>query len=124
MLSSGKFGKVKGGRRVLTFGMVMVKQAPPSAKGMVFLTLVDEDGFINLAFTPQVYKKHYKLVEKEAFLCVLGKMQRANEGHSILVEKVYSREHAAILPIANRNKWQNKSAQKAPDLLKRPRSYH
>jgi error-prone DNA polymerase len=70
--------------------MVLVRQAPPSAKGMVFFTLEDESGFMNLVFTPQMYEKFYKLIEGQAFLCVRGRVQRQHESHSIIVTQVYN----------------------------------
>lgn len=89
LIPSKKFGKVVAGRVIEVFGMILIKQAPPTAKGMVFITLEDEFGFINLAFTPQVYEKYFRQVEEYAFLCVQGVMQKAGEGHSIMVKKVY-----------------------------------
>ena len=77
------------GASVIAFGMILVRQAPPSAKGMVFFTLEDETGFINLAFTPQVYERVFQSVDSQAFLCVSGKLQKQNEGHSIMVRQVY-----------------------------------
>jgi len=74
---------------VFSFGMVLVKQSPGSAKGMVFVTLEDETGFINLAFTPRVYTRFYRQVDQQAFLCIVGKLQRVNESHSILVKRVF-----------------------------------
>ena len=47
--------------------MVLVKQSPGTARGMVFVTLEDETGFINLAFTPQVYARFYRAVDQQAF---------------------------------------------------------
>ena len=77
------------GRDVFVFGMVLVKQSPGSAKGMVFLTLEDETGFINLVYTPDVYERFYQLVERQSFLCVVGRVQKANNYHSILVKRVF-----------------------------------
>ncbi len=74
---------------VLTFGMTLVKQSPGSAKGMVFITLEDETGFINLVFTPDVYAKYYKIVERQPFLCVEGRLQKASDYHSILVREIF-----------------------------------
>lgn len=81
--------KVEDGRIVQVFGMVLVRQAPPSANGMVFFTLEDETGFINLAFTPNVYERFFALVERQAFLCVRARVQRRNESHSLMVAQIY-----------------------------------
>lgn len=81
--------KADANRVLEVFGMVLVRQAPPSANGMVFLTLEDETGFINLVFTPPTYARFYRLVEKQAFLCVKGRLQKNNESHSLMVTEVY-----------------------------------
>ncbi|MCB0379214.1 MAG: error-prone DNA polymerase [Bdellovibrionales bacterium] len=85
------------------FGMILVKQAPPSAKGMVFVTMEDETGFINLAFTPQVYEQYFKIVESESHLLITGRMQKEGAGHSILVKKVHKRK-AHTAKILNRGR--------------------
>jgi error-prone DNA polymerase len=105
------------------FGMILVKQAPPSAKGMVFLTLEDEKGFINLAFTPQVYTKYYHLVDKQAFLCVRGKMQKDNLSHSILVNKVYEPGNSRIIPLVPTEAAPVYSVPSTEKILNKPRSY-
>ncbi len=75
-------------RIVNVFGMTIIRQAPPSAKGMVFITMEDESGFLNLVFTPQIYAQYYKALDRQPFLCVEGRLQKANTHHSILVNKV------------------------------------
>lgn len=79
---------------VKVFGMVLVRQAPPTAKGMVFFTLEDETGFINLAFQPHTYDKLSDSINGQSFLCVEGRLQQSdeNQSHSILVTKIYKHE--------------------------------
>ena len=88
---------------ILTFGMITVKQAPPSAKGMVFLTLEDETGFINLVFTPQIYAKVHETVENQAFLCTRGTLQLVDKYASIMVHDVLqpSKPQAEIFELSH-----------------------
>ena len=79
------------GSYVLVFGMIMARQAPPSANGMVFITLEDENGFINLACPPQVWQKIHQHVEGQNFICVGGRLQKVHEGHSVLVQQIIER---------------------------------
>ncbi|MBT5095194.1 MAG: hypothetical protein HOM21_13155, partial [Halobacteriovoraceae bacterium] len=72
------------------FGMVRVRQAPPSANGMVFITLEDETGFLNLVVTPSTYAAFHPLLEDKTFLCINGKLQKASNYHSLLVNYVHS----------------------------------
>ena len=107
---------------VFTFGMVLVKQSPGSAKGMIFVTLEDESGFINLAFTPQVYTRFYRLVDQQPFLCVVGRLQRVNESHSILVKRVFDFKAGADL-LSLRQEEPATSPEAAIELIK-PRAFH
>jgi error-prone DNA polymerase len=78
------------GKLVTVFGMVLVRQSPPSAHGMVFITMEDEKGFFNLVFTPQCYQEYGPLLEIQAFLCVRGRLQRQGESHSLMVVEVFA----------------------------------
>lgn len=68
--------------------MILIEQRPPSANGMMFITLEDETGFINLALTPEVVQRHARKISGQSFLCVSGKLQRQGLAHSILVRDV------------------------------------
>jgi error-prone DNA polymerase len=86
---SAALAKLQANCSVNVFGMILIRQAPPSANGMVFVTLEDEFGFINLVFTPPVYARFSGLIERQSFLCINGKLQKNQEAHSILVRLVY-----------------------------------
>ena len=88
-------------QEVAVFGMVIVRQSPPSAKGMVFMTLEDDTGMLNVAFTPQVYERYRRIVDGYAFLCVRGILQRQHDALSILVTEVLKPDipEAQVLPL-------------------------
>ena len=114
---------VKADTDVFVFGMVLVKQSPGSAKGMVFVTMEDEKGFLNLAFTPQVYTRFYRQIDQQPYLCVVGKLQRVNESHSILVKRVFIAEtSASLLPMRNYDK-PGSQVSHVVELVK-PRAFH
>jgi error-prone DNA polymerase len=109
---------------VFVFGMVLVKQSPGSAKGMVFVTLEDEQGFFNLAFTPQVYTRFYRQIDHQPYLCVVGKLQRVNESHSILVKRVFETDtSASLLPMRKRHQQADGQTVTQLELVK-PRAFH
>ncbi len=119
---SSELIQINANSDVFVFGMVLVKQSPGSAKGMVFVTLEDEKGFLNLAFTPQVYTRYYQLVDQQAYLCVVGKLQRVNESHSILVKRVFIAESSAsLLPMRKRKQTDEDAV--ISELIK-PRAFH
>ena len=121
--SAKQLESLSADRDVFVFGMVLVKQAPGSAKGMVFITLEDETGFINLVFSPDVYTRFYRVIERQPFLCVVGKLQKAGDYHSILVKRVFeSIRKSDVVSIDDRTRLQKKEAYTQKELV-RPRIY-
>ena len=57
------------------FASPVVHQSPPTAKGMHFLTVEDEAGFINVVIPPQVYKRYRRVTRGTAFLVVQGTVE-------------------------------------------------
>ncbi len=122
LIVSSELNQIMTDTDVFVFGMVLVKQSPGSAKGMVFVTLEDEKGFFNLAFTPQVYTRFYQQVDQQPYLCVVGKLQRLNESHSILVKRVFVAEtSASLLPMRQRDEAVEDEV--ISELIK-PRAFH
>jgi DNA polymerase III alpha subunit len=60
------------GRRVRYAGAVICRQQPGTAKGVVFLTLEDETGFVNVVLWPTVWTTYRVLV---LALCILRQAQ-------------------------------------------------
>jgi error-prone DNA polymerase len=57
-------------------GLVVARQRPGTAKGIVFLLLEDEFGTINLIVPPPVYERHRLLVRTEPLLLATGRLER------------------------------------------------
>jgi error-prone DNA polymerase len=64
------------GAFVRTAGLVICRQRPSTANGVVFLTLEDETGFANVVVWEKVFARHAALLKTAAFLAVRGKVQR------------------------------------------------
>ena len=64
------------GRYVQVAGLVLVRQQPGTAKGVIFLTLEDETGVINIVVWPKVFAKNRRTVMTAQFLEVRGRMER------------------------------------------------
>ena len=78
------------GEKLVVFGIVIVRQAPPTAKKVLFLTLEDEFGFINCIVRPALYEK--QPIDRELFLCLEGKLQKVGASHSFIVEKMVAKK--------------------------------
>jgi DNA polymerase III alpha subunit len=66
---------VPSGRHVDVAGLVLVRQRPGSAKGVIFMTLEDETGVANVIVWPKVFEKFRPLVLGSRLVRVSGKLQ-------------------------------------------------
>jgi error-prone DNA polymerase len=83
ILRSDALEATKGGSRVTVAGLVLVRQRPGTAKGVIFMTLEDEAGIANVIVWPKAFEKLRALVIGARFVAVTGKLQ--NEGGVIHV---------------------------------------
>jgi error-prone DNA polymerase len=67
---------MEDGRRVRYAGLVICRQRPGTAAGVVFLTLEDETGFVNVVVWSRVFEEHAVLLKTASFLGVTGKLQK------------------------------------------------
>jgi error-prone DNA polymerase len=63
-------------RSVRVAGLVLVRQQPGTAKGVIFLTLEDESGIINIVVWPKVFARNRRIVMTAQFLEVWGRIER------------------------------------------------
>jgi error-prone DNA polymerase len=63
------------GRQVDFAGIVICRQRPSTAKGVVFMTLEDETGFVNVILWQSVLENYTLLAKTASFLGVTGKLQ-------------------------------------------------
>jgi error-prone DNA polymerase len=78
---------LRNGRRVSVAGLVLVRQRPGTAKGVVFLTLEDETGVANIVVWRDAFEANRRLVMGAAFLLVHGRLQREGEVIHLVAEK-------------------------------------
>jgi error-prone DNA polymerase len=57
-------------------GLVVARQRPGTAKGIVFILLEDEFGTVNLIVPPPVYERHRLIVRTEPLILAEGKLER------------------------------------------------
>ncbi|MEE7446855.1 error-prone DNA polymerase [Methylobacterium radiotolerans] len=66
------------GARVTVAGLVLIRQRPGTAKGVVFLTLEDETGIANVIVWKAVFEANRRIAMQARFLAVRGRIQRAD----------------------------------------------
>jgi error-prone DNA polymerase len=62
---------------IIVAGLVLVRQRPGTAQGVVFMTLEDETDIANIIVWPKVFEKNRRTVMTARFLAVRGRLQRA-----------------------------------------------
>ncbi|MBR0718316.1 error-prone DNA polymerase [Bradyrhizobium liaoningense] len=84
-------------RRVSCAGVVLVRQRPGSAKGVVFMTLEDETGIANVVVWPKVMEQYRKEVMGARLVLVEGYIQSSPEEVTHLVaQRMIDRSHDLI----------------------------
>lgn len=63
-------------------GLLAVKQKPPTAKGLCFLTLEDEGGFINLVLMPQIYMQFRREVDTSPLIAFEGYVEKSKPSNA------------------------------------------
>lgn len=74
--------------RVAVAGLVILRQRPGTAKGVIFLTLEDETGVVNIIVWRHVYERFRRAVVAGRMLRVTGRMQRAHDVTHVLAEQI------------------------------------
>jgi error-prone DNA polymerase len=70
---------VRNGAAITVAGVVLVRQRPGSAKGVVFLTLEDEFSVCNAVIWPQVLETHRAVVMGSRLMLIKGRVQRTGD---------------------------------------------
>ncbi|HEX5245663.1 MAG TPA: error-prone DNA polymerase [Gaiellaceae bacterium] len=78
------------GSRVQIAGMVVARQRPATANGVVFMLLEDEHAQVNLIVFPQVYDRFRGVVRGEPLLLVRGRYEHADRNRNVVVDEVVS----------------------------------
>ncbi len=86
-------------------GLVIVRQRPETAHGIVFVSLEDETGIANLVVMPDVYERYRPVVRGSPFLVARGRLERNGRVLNVRVD--------ALAPLAF-----------APSVGERARNFH
>ena len=72
---SSQIMKIKQGSWITVAGMVITRQKPGTASGVMFITLEDEAGHINIVVWPRVSERFRDVIRDEVMLSVRGKVE-------------------------------------------------
>ncbi|MGE3934403.1 MAG: error-prone DNA polymerase [Rhodospirillaceae bacterium] len=76
VVRNAALARLDTGRRVDVAGLVLIRQRPGTASGVIFMTLEDETGVANIVVWPAVFERFRRTVLTARLLRVRGPMQR------------------------------------------------
>jgi error-prone DNA polymerase len=88
VLTSEGLGRTRDGARVQVAGMVVARQRPSTANGVVFMLLEDERGTINLVVPPPVVERCRLAVRTSGFVMAAGKLEHREGTTNVLVGQI------------------------------------
>jgi error-prone DNA polymerase len=72
--------------RVTVAGLVLVRQRPGTASGIVFFTIEDETGIANLVVWPKVYERFRRIARHKPVLAATGRIDRVGKVVHVVVD--------------------------------------
>ncbi len=80
--------KSNDGRWLEVAGLVLIRQRPGSAKGVIFMTLEDETGIANAIVWVKTFEKYRRVVLSASMVGIYGKLQREGEVVHIVAHRI------------------------------------
>jgi error-prone DNA polymerase len=97
VLSSAELQEQAHGSPVAIAGLVVARQRPATANGVVFMLVEDEHGQTNLIVPPPVYERHRAVVRGEPLVLARGRFERYERNQNVVVEEIVT-----LAPLARR----------------------
>src|SRR5690606_10249932 len=80
-------------RRIAVAGVVLLRQRPGTASGVVFMTLEDETGIVNLIIRPKIFDRFRKAARVSIAVIARGKVERDGEVVHVLADHLESADN-------------------------------
>ncbi|GAC1043881.1 error-prone DNA polymerase [Rhizobium sp. No.120] len=79
----------RDGRWLLTAGLVLVRQRPGSAKGVMFVTIEDETGPANIVVWPTLFERRRRVLLGSSMMAINGRIQREGEVVHLVAQQLF-----------------------------------
>ncbi|PWC69644.1 DNA polymerase [Azospirillum sp. TSH7] len=90
---AARLAQARDGRRLTTAGLVLVRQRPGSAEGVVFITLEDETGVANLVVMPDAFETFRRPIMTARLMAATGRVQNQEGVVHLRVESLIDLTH-------------------------------
>jgi error-prone DNA polymerase len=102
-IDSRNLPSLRHNQEVLVGGLVVARQRPESAAGVMFILLEDEFGFLNAIVRREIETSYREVARRAPFLLILGRIQRDGPVIQILAEKLKPIRPRAALAFQSRD---------------------
>ena len=88
VVPTGALAEMRHGGPVAVAGVVLVRQRPGSAHGVIFVTLEDETGVANAVIWPKVMERYRKAVLAGRLLLIRGRIERHERIIHVMAQRI------------------------------------
>jgi error-prone DNA polymerase len=119
ILRHERLADIASGRRVTVGGLVLVRQRPGTANGVIFATLEDETGIANIIVWPKVFETFRPIVLGARLVGVTGKLQNASNVVHVVAEAIED-----LTPLLRRLSEDTVRSDAAQAVMPKGRNFH
>lgn len=102
-ISAMEVRSMDAGRTVKVAGMVAHRQRPGTAKGVVFMTLEDETGLLNVVIKPDTFDRQRQTIVQHNLLEITARVQRDGQSISLLASRFEPLKDAQLENLTSRD---------------------
>jgi error-prone DNA polymerase len=88
VMTAAQLREARHGSQVAAAGLVVARQRPATAAGIVFMLLEDETGMVNCIVRPEVYERHRSVVRADPLVLVRGRLELRERTMNVLVSEM------------------------------------
>jgi error-prone DNA polymerase len=91
IVTAAEVQQMTGGQWVKVAGLVLIRQRPGTASGIVFETLEDETGVVNLIVRPDIFEKYHAAARHAGLLECHGYIERQGQVVHVMAKRLFDR---------------------------------
>jgi error-prone DNA polymerase len=88
IVAAERLAEMRSGCRVSVAGLVLVRQRPGTASGVIFTTLEDETGIANVIVWPKIFERYRPIVMGARLMRVTGRLQSEQGVIHVVAERL------------------------------------
>jgi error-prone DNA polymerase len=89
IVTCAEAASARDGHWLMAAGLVLVRQKPGSAKGVMFMTIEDETGVANVVVWPSLFDKQRRVVLGSGMMAINGKIQREGGVVHLVAQRLF-----------------------------------